>query len=122
MQTERCWAKSLGDCEGPLSGEHYFTSGLFEGDKVFVYGLDWCREKPKEIGKKSLVKNILCKSHNERLSILDDEAIRAFKIFAEERKLNDIRVQMKPRYWTLKRWSINGSLLERWFLKTLIGI
>lgn len=72
--------------EGPLSGEHYFTAGLFEGNKVFIFGLDWCKEKPKEIGKKSLVKKILCKSHNERLSILDDEAIKAFKIVAEERR------------------------------------
>jgi len=122
LSTERCWAKSLGDCEGPLSGEHYFTAGLFETDKVFIYGLDWCKEKPKEIGKKSLVKNILCKSHNERLSVLDDEAIRAFKIFTEERKLNDIRTQMKARYWNVNKWSIKGPLLERWFLKTLIGI
>jgi hypothetical protein len=105
-----------------LSGEHYFSAGLFEGNKVAIYGLDWCKEKPKQVGKNSLVKNILCKRHNERLSILDEEAINAFKIFVEERKLNDVRERMTPRYWTVQRWSIDGPRLERWFLKTLIGI
>ncbi len=119
---DRCWAKSLGDCAGPMSGEHYFTAGLFEGDKVFVYGLDWCKDKPKEIGKKSLVKNVLCKSHNERLSILDDEAINAFEIFRKERELNAMRTEMRPRYWTVHKWYVRGPLLERWFLKTLIDL
>jgi hypothetical protein len=119
---ERCWAKSLGDCVGPMSGEHYFTAGLFAGDKVFIHGLDWCKDQPKQVGKKSLVKNVLCKSHNERLSILDDEAIRAFEIMRGERDLNAVREKMTPRYWTVKRWSVNGPLFERWFLKTLIGI
>ncbi len=119
---DRCWAKSLGDCAGPISGEHYVTAGLFEDDKVFIYGLDWCKDKPKQVGKKSLVKNVLCKSHNERLSILDDEAINAFEIFRREREFNAMRTEMKPRYWTVHKWYVNGPLLERWFLKTLIGL
>src|SRR5262249_34764344 len=120
--TDRCWAKSLRDCAGPMSGEHYFTAGLFDGDKVFIHGLDWCKDKPKRVGKQSLVKNVLCKSHNERLSILDDEAISAFKAMREERDLTAQRTRMKPKYWTVRRWEIRGPLLERWFLKTLIGL
>jgi hypothetical protein len=119
---ERCWAKSLGDCDGPLSGEHYFSAGLFEGDKVFIVGFDWCKDKPKEIGKKSLVKKILCKSHNERLSILDDEAIKTFQTIKAERELNDFRIKQEKRIWSVRRWEIKGPLLERWFLKSLIGI
>jgi hypothetical protein len=105
-----------------MSGEHYFSAGLFDDEKVFIYGLDWCKEQPKQVGKSSLVKNVLCKSHNERLSILDEEAINAFKILREERDLNAVRTEMKPRYWAVRRWRIRGPLLERWFLKTLIGL
>ena len=118
----RCWAKSLGDCSGPMSGEHYFSAGLLKGDMVFVYGLNWCKDKPKQVGKNSLVKNVLCKGHNERLSILDDEAIRAFDIFRQERELEVRRTKLKPRYWGIKEWYLNGPLLERWFLKALIGL
>jgi hypothetical protein len=63
--------------------------------------------KPKEVEKKSLVKKILCKRHNERLSILDDEAIKAFKIFAEERKLND--VPMRPSEWRQPPEPVRGK-------------
>jgi hypothetical protein len=64
---------------------------------------------------------VLCKSHNERLSILDDEAIKAFKIVRKECELNAMRTEMKPRYWTIHRWHVSGPLLER-FLKNLIGL
>src|SRR5260370_42498788 len=64
----------------------------------------------------------MCKGHNERLSILDDEAIKAFDIFRQERELEGRRTKMKPRYWGIKEWYLNGPLLERWFLKALIGL
>src|SRR5258708_20182652 len=103
----RCWAKSLGDCSGPMSGEHYFSAGLLKDDIVFVYGLDWCKDKPKKVGKNSLVKNVLCKGHNERLSILDDEAIRAFDIFRQEPELEGKPTKMKPRYSGIKTRYLN---------------
>jgi len=99
-----------------------FSAGLLEGKSVFIHGLDWCKDAPKQIVKNSLVKNVLCKRHNERLSILDDEAIKAFKIFPEEPQLTKVRTAMKPRYWTVREWCVNGPPLERWFLKTLINL
>ena len=119
---DRCWAKSLGDCSNRISGEHLFTAGLFEGDKLSIQGMEWCKTEVKEVGKKSLVKNVLCTTHNSRLAILDDEAIHAFKIFQDSVKLQQVRNQMKARYWTVEHWKIDGPLLERWFLKTLITL
>jgi hypothetical protein len=119
---ERCWAKSLGDCSNRISGEHIFTAGLFEEDRVFIQGMDWCKDEPKQIGKKSLVKNVLCTTHNSKLSVDDDEAISAFKLFRESVRLSDLRQYKKPDYWTVPHWTVNGGLFERWFLKTLINI
>ena len=71
---EQCWAKSLGDCEGTISEEHYVSSGVFSGDEIYVHGLAWCKEAAKKIAKKRLVRNMLCVGHNGRLSPLDKEA------------------------------------------------
>jgi len=118
----RCWASSLGDCSKRISGEHIFTAGLFEKDRLFVQGMNWCKTEVKRVGKKSLVKKVLCTTHNSRLSPLDNEAIRAFKIFQESMRLQDARSKIKSRYWNVQHWKINGPLLERWFLKTLITL
>jgi hypothetical protein len=118
---KRCWAESLGDCEGGISKEHYITEGMWKNKAVVVCGFDWCKE-PVEIRIEELSKRMLCRSHNWRLSALDSEAIRAFKIIDEERSLHAVRSGLRPRYWTTHKWQINGLLLERWFLKTLINI
>lgn len=117
---DRCWAKPLGGCSDRLSGEHVFTAGLF-GDTVFVQGFDWCKD-PKQITNKSLVKNILCTNHNSRLSPLDKEAIKAFRYFQESVRLTKVREKLKPRYWNVQEWTIDGWKFERWFLKTMINI
>jgi hypothetical protein len=67
----QCWAHSLGDCKGPLTGEHIVSSCLF-GEFVKVEGL--LDGPPKSIGKAGLVVNALCKAHNNRLSECDQAA------------------------------------------------
>lgn len=37
-------------------------------------------------------------------------------------RLTNVRGQMKPRPWNVVTYRINGQLLERWLLKTLINI
>lgn len=118
---ERCWAKSLGDCSGPISGEHYVSSGLFEQSELFVQGFNWCKNEIKQIPKKSLVANILCREHNTRLTEVDKAGIRAFRTLQESTRLSNVRNTLKPRYWNIVRLEIDGLMLERWFLKTLIN-
>jgi hypothetical protein len=117
----RCWAKSLGDCSGPISGEHYISSGLFEQSELFVHGFNWCKNEIKQIPKKSLVANILCHGHNTRLSDVDNAGIQTFRVFQECTELSNLRNTMKPRYWNIIHRNVDGPMLERWFLKTLIN-
>jgi hypothetical protein len=119
----RCWANSLGDCAGPISGEHLITAGLFGDAKLlFIQGMDWCKSELKEVAKKSLVKNVLCASHNSRLSVLDEEAIRVSKVFQEGVRLQEVRDHLTVRRWSVARFEVDGPLFERWFLKTLITL
>jgi hypothetical protein len=117
-----CWAECLGDCSGKISKEHIVSRGLFDGDALRVFGFSWCKDEEKEISLPSLTAKILCVKHNNDLSEVDTSGANAFAVFREMRRLTNVREKMTPRRWRVVRCSVNGSLLERWFLKTLINI
>src|ERR1035441_9295323 len=74
-----CWASSLGTCGGGISREHYVSQSVFPNQSIFVQGLDWCLDKPKEVRIESVTAKILCRDHNTALSELDSAAGQAFK-------------------------------------------
>ncbi len=119
---DRCWASVLGDCEGPLSDEHSVSGGLFDDPLLKVSGFDWCKGIVKEIPRDRLVRRILCKGHNERLSVVDGAAVQAVKVFDECMRLEEARKKMRPRWWNVSSFQINGRDLERWLLKTTINL
>src|SRR5580704_8709663 len=119
---DKCWAKSLGDCSGKISGEHLVTAGIFTTDKVMVQGFSWCLDSPKEIGLASLVRNVLCKDHNSQLSPLDDAVIGLFQALKDCMRLSNVRYALPPRRWTRTNFDVDGRKLERWCLKTLITL
>ncbi|ADW71613.1 hypothetical protein [Granulicella tundricola] len=118
-----CWAASLGNCRGGISREHVVSQCLFSSGSITVKGLDWCAGEAKTIGIQGLTRNILCEGHNSDLSPLDAVALQTFDSFDSAIKLRDFRQQYSPKInWTLRTFDIDGKLLERWFLKTLINI
>jgi len=119
---KQCWALPLANCSDSISREHLVSQCFFLSQTVKVMGHDWCKNTPKEIGLSSLTAKILCKKHNQDLSNLDSAAGEAFECFRDSDRLSSIRKAMKPILWHIQRYSINGLLLERWFLKTLINI
>lgn len=119
---EGCWAASLGDCRGKISREHYVSSCLFPSGKAIVKGFHWCREETKVIGIQSLTRNILCERHNNALSELDSAMLGFFNTLRESSKLTEIRSKLRQTRWKLHHFEVNGALLERWLLKTLINI
>ena len=106
-----------------MTGEHTVSEALFDTNEIMVQGFSWCLNAPKKIGLASLVANILCKKHNNRLSELDSAAKNAFDVFRQAVHLNHVRQKLKRQpAWNVKRFAIDGPRLERWFLKTLINI
>ncbi len=73
------------------------------------------------IGKAALVSKVLCTEHNCQLGTVDAAAGGCFEALREVRRVDDVRNKMSARRWNVLRRSANGSLLERWFLKTCIS-
>jgi len=121
--TMYCWASCLGDCAGGQSGEHVVSECLWEGDAVSVLGGRWAPSVPKTIGLQAIKANILCATHNSRLSDADSEGGRAFDALrqfvfdqqAVRRGLKEAGTEPIERI-------IDRTLLERWFLKTTINL
>ena len=117
-----CWAECLGGCDTTQSREHVISKSLFLTNTVIVKGFHWCADTPIEIGIASLTAKILCKSHNSGLSDLDSSGAHAFDQLREMTRLKNVREGLKPHRWTIKTYYVDGELLERWLLKTLINI
>jgi hypothetical protein len=117
-----CWADCLGNCESKQSREHVVSENLWLSNTVMVQGFSWCADAPKEIGIINLTAKILCRKHNSDLSPVDASAGDSFATLREVTRLKNVREGMKPIRWTVKKYHLDGIMLERWLLKTLINI
>jgi hypothetical protein len=117
-----CWATSIEGCSDQISREHTISASLFLEEDIFVQGFDWCLEEPKKIGLASLTSKILCTKHNSLLSPLDQAGSKAFATLRDSTRIRMIRNRSRGPWNTAIKHSINGKLLERWFLKTLINL
>lgn len=78
MTVMRCWAHDLGGCEGGISGEHYISKCLADGEIMRIRGLPFCDDEYREIPWASATVNALCRRHNSILSPID-QAAKVFK-------------------------------------------
>ncbi len=122
-----CWAKCLGDCKGNITGEHIITEKIWQGNEIGVFGFSWCREKHQFIGVANFTKNMLCERHNSTLSPVDQGGIAAFDTFrkvsnVDEQRRANREAGFRSGRLDLFTYSLDGPLLERWFLKTLINM
>ena len=141
MRNRNCWARALGDCSEKLSNEHRVSVAAWttedpgatraEKERHAVYhrqgpiGRDGFShiKAPGGFERTFTLKNLcikaLCTTHNTALSPLDTaagqltEAMVQFDAAAKRR--NNPLLS-----WARKEISVNGPLLERWFLKTAI--
>lgn len=108
--TPKCWAHSLGACDG-MSGEHVFSNAIFKAGcscPLIIEGVKRIRQgDPTRGAEKS---NILCRHHNSMLSPLDETIgqIAQFQAAANDKDYKGSLV-------------VEGELLERWLLKTVIN-
>lgn len=105
-----CWASFLGDCEGPLTGEHLVTRAVL-GTKTSVRGFNWCPQEFKNVGTAALTCNCLCGKHNSSLSPVDYEIIK-WKNAIERTSVP------RPKKSLPFLISLDGLLLGRWLAKT----
>jgi hypothetical protein len=106
--------RELGNCEGPISGEHLISEAVIdvlrEGGEFTVSGLPWLAAgESKKLAPGNLIAKCLCKGHNSALSPLDGCAQLFFSTL--KHCLEDAA--------TPQALLISGHDLERWLLKTL---
>jgi hypothetical protein len=116
-----CWAECLGDCSDEQSREHIVSESLFLNETIDVTGFAWCKTT-KRIGIANLTAKILCRHHNSQLSPVDEGGVQAFAAFRELTRISEMRRRLRSRFNTVAKHQIDGALLERWLLKTLINL
>jgi hypothetical protein len=94
-----------------MSGEHALSEASFTGPEVVIKGLPFCEGQTVVIPKNKFKSNILCRSHNNALSPVDEAGVKAMK--ALEDALSGKTARRKDK--------IQGNLFERWLLKTLVN-
>lgn len=114
----RCFLDGHGNCGGKISGEHYISETVLQAigsnGQVQIGGLPWQPQQTlQSFGIRSLVSNVLCETHNSGLSDLDSAA----GIFFRAVDAADKRPATLPGITT-----VDGALVERWFLKVLCGL
>jgi hypothetical protein len=72
------------------------------------------------IGLSSAVANILCKTHNELLSPVDDAAKEVLTALSLMRERS--QDTMPPLQFPMRRFTVSGDLFARWMLKTTINL
>ena len=117
-----CWARSLGGCVQKISREHLVTESFWAEEKINVVGFPWCKLEPKKVGPAAIVAKILCRTHNSNLSPVDDGGHAAFHALQEAEQLIERRRTRPAQEWMRVCFSVNGPLLERWFIKTTINL
>ncbi len=115
-----CYLKSLGNCSGGISREHYISRAvldlIFSDNRVMVSGLPWTKEDFRTVSKNSLTAKVLCAHDNSYLSFLDSEGMKLFS--AVQNAQRDLQAG-KKRDTIVK---VNGDLFERWLLKISLGL
>jgi hypothetical protein len=122
LSKKRCWAKCIGGCDDSQSREHLISASLFDEGKIRVEGFPWCKGTTREIGLSSLTAKILCKAHNSELSPVDDAGAQALDVVRKIMQFSNIRQKLRPGRWNILKYRLDGRMLERWFLKTLINL
>jgi len=105
----KCWASSLGDCEGKITREHLISKGLFLDDTIIVKGYSWCKDETIKVSLASLTSKILCKKHNSLLSEIDRAGIHSFNILQKVEKISKVREKIRPKRWNVVKDEINGK-------------
>lgn len=117
----KCYAGALNDCSEQISREHYFSESVLEliGNSIEVSGMPWQQESDlASLSPASLAAKHLCERHNHALSPLDSCAKELFATLREiDANLADDATLNEQSLVVL-----NGSDVERWFLKCLFGI
>ncbi len=122
-----CYAAPLGGCRGKLSREHYISRVALEahGDEQVITDASWLSAgEVRTVTVSQMVTKVLCEHHNSSLSPLD---LRGSRCLSALRRISvpvdDRAMAAAKRGRDMELAAVlNGSIVERWFLKTMCGL
>lgn len=110
----KCFARALNDCSAEITKEHFISEAVLklintDGKAMKISGPRWLKKgEERRVSISSMSAHILCKRHNNSLSLLDNIGKRFFQFVLGINLQSDILL-------------INGFEIERWMLKLLCG-
>jgi hypothetical protein len=111
-----CYLNVTQDCNQTITGEHYVSDTALKtiAPVLHISGFPWL-QAPRDIPIGRLTSKILCERHNAAFSAIDTEGGRFF------RWIRDFASSSTPlHHRTMVLFS--GHDIERWFLKTFLGL
>lgn len=116
-----CYLSKTMDCSGVLTREHILSKTILRQlDGIVLGGMPWQQTGTSaQVGINTATAKILCAYHNNSMSKLDDAAGRFFK------RLQWIYAQTDVQHAPASKPTatiFSGETLERWMLKTLLGL
>jgi hypothetical protein len=110
MSHPNCWARALGECSDKISGEHIITAAIHESGKSF--SIDRDDGSSLRMTRGNFTAKMLCTTHNSKLSIADNEAVKLHEA------LKSIHSLPKGRQFHVV---IDADRFESWLTKTMIN-
>lgn len=113
----RCYLNHLGDCDHNLSDEHYISAAALNvvGAVLRLTGLPWLKDgESKSIPVDRIISRVLCTRHNNAFSPLDAQGsrfVRWLREFCDSSASPALNMVL-----------FNGLDIERWCLKTFLGL
>ena len=112
-----CWAASVGECEGPITGEHLVTEALLTKRVLVEYSGVLRGDERVDVPLRKLKANILCRKHNGELGRTADMAairlLRALRAMRHPLEHRGSRILRPP----VDR-HVSGVDYGRWLCKT----
>lgn len=112
-----CWARELGNCDGPMTGEHFVSKCLRYGKMMAIKGLPFCKDDYVKISWATAKSNVLCARHNSVLSPVDAEALR-FKTTIEKIENQEHPTKGKDQLKRPVTIRICGTRFSQWLVKS----
>ena len=122
FSNKKCYLSVTKGCSNNISREHCISESLLNSlskDKktIDLCGLSWLPKKElRAIGKSRLVSKVLCAKHNSELSGLD------LGIYEFADAIENINQIINKKNQSPLSYILNGEILERWILKTMVGL
>lgn len=116
-----CYAKSLGDCSGKISLEHFISASLLQtlGSSGVIEGqVPSEPERQMPISAASGAARVLCRRHNSLLSKVDAPASK----FLVSCRDFDRQLDLSNQALATDSAFCDGVVLERWLAKALLGL